>query len=67
LGDIGVDGRIVLKRIVKKQGVKMWPGFVWIRIGFSGGLFVIAVTNLWVPQNASQEGLCSMNFVALFK
>jgi hypothetical protein len=23
----------------EKQNVRMWTGFIWLRIGFSGGLF----------------------------
>jgi hypothetical protein len=38
LVDLSVDGRIILKCIVKKYGVKMWTGFIWIRIKSSGGL-----------------------------
>jgi len=36
--DLGVDGRIIFKRIVKKQGVWTWTGFNWFSTGFSGGL-----------------------------
>jgi hypothetical protein len=35
--DIGVDGMIILKRILEEQGWKMWIGFIWLRIGTSGG------------------------------
>jgi hypothetical protein len=35
LGDLGVDGRIIFKLILKKYGVMMWPEFVRPRIGFS--------------------------------
>jgi hypothetical protein len=27
--------RIALKQILKKQGVKVWMGFIWLRIGAS--------------------------------
>jgi len=38
LGCLGVDGKIILKRILKRQNGKVWTGFNWLRIGFSGGL-----------------------------
>jgi hypothetical protein len=36
--DIGVDGRIILEWILRKYGEKVLPGFMWLRIGTSGGL-----------------------------
>jgi hypothetical protein len=33
----GVDGRIILKRIIEKSAVKAWT-VKWFEIGFSGGL-----------------------------
>jgi len=35
LGDLGVDGKIT---VIKKQCVRMWTGFIWIRTG----------TNVWL-------------------
>jgi len=35
--DLGVDGRVILKLILGKQGGKLWTGFIWHRIGTSGG------------------------------
>jgi len=32
---IGVDGKIILERILGKQGRRMWTGFMWLRIGTS--------------------------------
>jgi hypothetical protein len=29
--------RITLKYIIKKQGLKVWIGFIWLRTGTSGG------------------------------
>jgi hypothetical protein len=39
--DAGVHGEIILKGIFGKQGGKVWTGFIWPRIGTSGGF-------LWV-------------------
>jgi hypothetical protein len=36
--DLGVDGRIRSKRTLKKLGGRVWTGFIWLRIGTSGGL-----------------------------
>jgi len=38
LEDLGRDGKITLKRILKRHDGKVWTGFIWIRIGKSGGL-----------------------------
>jgi len=37
LGDIGVDGRIVLRWIFRKRDVRVWTGSSWLRIGTGGG------------------------------
>jgi hypothetical protein len=34
LGDLVVDGRMILRRIIRKQ---MWTGFMWLRIESNGG------------------------------
>jgi hypothetical protein len=36
--DLGVDGRIILKCTSMKQGLGLWIGFIWLRIGTGGGL-----------------------------
>jgi hypothetical protein len=36
-GGIGVDIRIILKCTLKIQGLWMWTGFIWLRIGSRGG------------------------------
>jgi hypothetical protein len=36
--ELGVDEKIILELILRKQGGKMWTGFIWHRIGSSGGL-----------------------------
>ena len=37
LGDPGVDGRIVLRWILRKWDVGVWTGSSWLRIGTVGG------------------------------
>ena len=34
--DLRVDGRIILKSILKGDGV--WTGLTWLRVGIGGGL-----------------------------
>jgi hypothetical protein len=36
--DIGVGRRTILEWILGKQRGKVWTGFIWLRIGSSGGL-----------------------------
>jgi hypothetical protein len=36
--DLGVDGRIILKRNFGKWGWRVWIGLIWLRIGAGGGL-----------------------------
>ena len=38
LEDLGLEGRIILKRIFKKWGGEAWIGLIWLRIGTGGGL-----------------------------
>jgi len=38
LGDLGVDGRVILKLILKLYVLRMWTGFMCIRIVSSGVL-----------------------------
>jgi len=37
LGDPGVDGRIILKRILRKWDVGVWTRSSWLRIGTGDG------------------------------
>jgi hypothetical protein len=36
--DLGIDGSIISEQISEKYGGKVWTGFIWLRIGTSGGL-----------------------------
>jgi hypothetical protein len=36
--DLDVDGRIILERVLGKEGGMLWTGFMWLRIGTSGRL-----------------------------
>jgi hypothetical protein len=38
LEDLGVDGSIILKCVIKKREREAWTGFIWLRIGTGGGL-----------------------------
>jgi hypothetical protein len=42
LKGIGINERIILKWISKKQGVKVWIGFSCLKMWFTGGSLMIA-------------------------
>jgi hypothetical protein len=33
LEDVSIDGRTILKGILKKTIIRMWPEFIWLRTG----------------------------------
>jgi hypothetical protein len=33
---LGVGGSIILERILRKYGEKVWTGLIWLRVGTSG-------------------------------
>jgi len=37
LEDTGVDGRIILRWILKNWDVEAWAGLIWLKIGTGGG------------------------------
>jgi hypothetical protein len=37
LRNLKIDGKIILEWILGKLGGKVWTGFIWLRIGTSGG------------------------------
>ena len=39
LEDLGIDGRIILKRIFMTWNREAWTGLNWLRIGTCGGHF----------------------------
>ena len=49
LKDPGVDGRIILRWIFRKNDVGVWTVPSWLRIGTGGGTLVNAVMNIRVP------------------
>jgi hypothetical protein len=37
LEDLGIDGRVMLKRVIEVWDVEAWTGLLWLKIGTSGG------------------------------
>jgi hypothetical protein len=46
LGDMGSDGTLMSKCILKEWGVRLWIGFVWLGVECTS---VNVVMNLWFP------------------
>jgi hypothetical protein len=46
LGDLNVDGRIILKCVLNKEGAIMRIGFSWCRTQTNGGLLQTRYRNL---------------------
>jgi len=38
MGDLGVDGRIILKEKFKQQAATAWTGLIWRTIRIGGGI-----------------------------
>jgi hypothetical protein len=36
--DLGVDGKIMIRWILRKQGGMVWTGLIWLSIGTGGVL-----------------------------
>jgi hypothetical protein len=39
LADLGVDGTIILEETLRKNDVKVWAAFIWVRMKSIGRLF----------------------------
>jgi hypothetical protein len=39
LMDLGVDGRMTVKYILNKHGMRVWIRFKWLRTESNGGIF----------------------------
>jgi hypothetical protein len=38
LGDLGVDGKIIIEWGIKKQGMEAWIDLIWLKTWTNGGL-----------------------------
>lgn len=38
VGYLGVDGRVISKRVFEKQRVSVWTTFKWHKTGLNGGI-----------------------------
>jgi hypothetical protein len=52
MGDLCLDGKIILKLISKMYVVRIPTGFIWLRIGSDCVSIVNGVMNLCVPWNS---------------
>jgi hypothetical protein len=48
LEDTGIDGRIILKCILRKNDLGVWIGFIWRRIGIGGYALVNTTMKLFI-------------------
>jgi hypothetical protein len=39
LEELEVDGKILVEWILNNYGGRVWTGFIWLRLGTSGGVF----------------------------
>lgn len=51
LGDLGVDGKVILKYSLRTEGLMLWTEFIGSELGQEGvwGAFVNTVMSLRVP------------------
>jgi hypothetical protein len=74
----GVEGRIIIKWILKKWNGMVWTRLIWLRIGAGGGLLWMREWTFrfhkmwgisWLAENrlASQEGLCCVEWVSILR
>jgi hypothetical protein len=40
LRDLGVNGRIILKIVLTKYAVRVWTGFIWLRMALNSGVLL---------------------------
>ena len=75
-GDLGVDGWIILGWISSRWDVDIWTGLGWPRIGTGGVRLLVrwwtfgfremrGISWLAASQLASQEGLCTVEWVSI--
>jgi hypothetical protein len=50
LRDLSTDGKIILQ-VLKKQGVKIWTGLMYLQKKNEWWDLVNMIMNTWVPQN----------------
>jgi hypothetical protein len=71
LGDLVLNGRVVIKWILKMSGVRVWNAIIWPRIVSNGGLLWTRYLTFGLHEKgrisrlaervlASQEGMCSI-------
>jgi hypothetical protein len=71
--DLHIDGRIILKWILKEYSGRVWTGLIWLRLETKFKALINIVVNLgsnerheaFLPAerlSASQEELCAIEF-----